>query len=147
MKKSIRVFAALLAITTLCTSAYATSIGNKNNSDDYSIRSSDYISSYSALITAQSGGVIAIDCLITGTGTMNVIGVKTLKMQKYQSGSWTTVRTFSSLYEYYSMQASVYATYQGTAGNQYRAVITFYASDSSGYDTRILTTNSVTAVS
>ncbi|MPM14479.1 hypothetical protein SDC9_60842 [bioreactor metagenome] len=129
-------YAFLLALTLLFTSAAAA-----NNS----IQASQYIRNYSASITAKSGGEIAIDGSVTGTGIMDTIGVKTLNIQKYQSGAWSTVRSFSDVYEYESAQADFYATYQGVEGSQYRAVITFYAASGGGSDSRILTTSSVTA--
>ena len=104
------------------------------------IQASQYISSCSALITAQSGSIMAVDCAVTGTGIMDTIGVKTLKIQKYQSGTWTTVKTWSNLYNYNCLQGSVSSTYQGVSGSQYRAVITFYSANSNGSDTRTMTT-------
>lgn len=111
-----------------------------------SIQASYYISSCDAQITTGYGGQILVDCGVTGTGVMDTIGVSTLVIQRYQSGSWVNVASWSSLYDYYSASSAVEATYYGTAGSQYRAVITFYAALNGGSDSRIMTTRSVTAV-
>ncbi|MGI5971726.1 MAG: hypothetical protein ACOX7P_08395 [Oscillospiraceae bacterium] len=147
MKMRRQVILMLLIIALLCTSAYAENFNFEESAADNILRSSLYINTYNASITAESDGIVAVDTIVIGTGIMTVIGVKTLNIQKYQSGSWTTVKTYSSLYAYNSTQASSSVTYQGTAGYQYRAVVTFYASNSSGYDTRYMTTSSVIAVS
>ena len=145
MKKSFLwlVVAFIIILSSSYTFSFAAAYEDK---DIFSINSSLYIDSYSAAITASSGGKIEIVCAVTGIGIMDVIGVSTLNIQKYQAGSWTTVKSWSGLYDYNSMQAAFHATYQGIAGSQYRAVIIFYASNSVGSDTRILTTNSVTAI-
>jgi len=110
------------------------------------VRASLYIFSNDAQITTDSGGKISIDCNVTGTGIMDTIGVSTLVIEKYQSGSWVDVISWSDLYDYYSASSAAEATYYGTAGSQYRAVITFYAELNGGSDSRVMTTRSVTAV-
>lgn len=110
------------------------------------VRASLYIDSYDAQIKTDSGGQISIASRVTGTDIMDTIGVSTLVIQKYQSGSWVDVTSWSDLYDYYSASSVVEATYYGTAGTQYRAVITFYAELNGGSDSRVMTTRSVTAV-
>lgn len=144
MKKSFLCLIILLII--ISSSLYTFSFAAISEDEDiFSINSSLYIDSYSADITANSGGEIEIVCAVAGTGIMDIIGVSTLYIEKYQAGSWTTVKSWSNLYNYNSMQASFYTTYQGVVGSQYRAVMIFYVSNSVGSDTRILTTNSVIA--
>ena len=114
---------------------------------DFSIQASSYINSYSAQITTGSGGRVLVDGIVTGTNIMDTIGVQSLVIQKYQSGYWINAITWSNLYDYSSVSSVFTATYYGSVGTQYRAVITYYAALSGGSDSRIMTTSSVTAVS
>jgi hypothetical protein len=150
MKKLImRAFFLLVIFSVLSSSAYAaelTSVENSVLKDEFVIQSSYYISSCDALISAGASGLITVNCGIIGTGIMDTIGVKKMQIQKYQSGSWVTVQTWYDVYSYNTMSASIYANYIGTVGSQYRAVITFYAANATGSDSRIITTRSVTAI-
>jgi hypothetical protein len=148
MKKNlIHAFILLVIVTMLTTSALAVNNGDVSGNSVSVIQASRYINTCETLITANSGGEIAINCAVTGTGTMDTIGVETLNIQKYSSGSWITVKSYNSLYEYDSVQASVSATYIGAVGSQYRVVAKFYVANSSGSDSRTMTTSSVTAKS
>ena len=111
------------------------------------IQASLYISTCSSQITTGTSGKIYVDCSVNGTGIMDTIGVQTLVIQKYQSGAWVDAISWNSLYNYIAASCSVSATYNGSVGTQYRAVITFYAALGSGSDSRIMTTSSVTAAS
>jgi len=148
MKKLImRAFFLLVILSVLSSSAYAAEFTSVDNAgkNEYVIQSSYYISSCDALISTGTGGLITVNCGIIGTGIMDTIGVKKMQIQKYQSGSWVTVQTWYDAYSYNTMSASIYANYYGTVGSQYRAVITFFAANATGSDSRIMTTRSVTA--
>ena len=140
MKKSfIRIISVIAILTVVSSSTLSMALSDHANGGII-IQASQYISSCSSVITAESGSIIAVDCAVTGTGIMDTIGVQTLKIQKYQSGTWSTVKTWSNLYNYGSLQANISSTYQGVSGIQYRAVITFYSANSNGSDTRTMTT-------
>jgi len=136
-----------LLIITLGTTSTAAEISYEDGYSSYIIMSSQYISSCSATITPGTNGLIELNCSVIGTGIMSTIGVKTIQLQKYVSGTWTSVKTWSDYFNYNNIQASFYASYQGTVGSQYRAIATFYAENQNGSDSRIVTTSSVTAKS
>lgn len=117
----------------------------QNEDNSFVIKASPCIDYYNATIVADDNGIIALDCIVRGTGIMDTIGMKSIQIEKYVSGSWTNVKTWSDLYQYNSIQANTYSTYQGAIGSQYRAVVIFYAKNQSGSDTRTVTTKSVTA--
>ncbi len=119
---------------------------NTVDSSSSVLRSSLYIAFYDAQITTGPSGKIMVDCSITGTNIMDTIGETTLVIQKYQSGSWVNMTTWSNLYSYNSASSAATVSYYGTVGAQYRAVITFYAALNGGSDSRIMTTRSVTAI-
>lgn len=144
MKKNYAKSIVLLLI--ICISFAVDQTARATDLSSNSIQSSAYINSYSAQITTGSGGRILVDGIVTGTNIMDTIGVKTLVIQKYQSGSWVNAITWSNLYDYNSVSSTFTSTYYGTVGTTYRAVITFYAALGSGSDSRIMTTNSVIAV-
>ncbi len=141
MKKNIkRILIIILIISVSATSVFTVSASG------VSTQSSSYINYYASQITTDSGGRILVDGIITGTRIMDTIGVKTLVIQKYQSGSWVNMKTWNYLYNYSSASSVFTCTYYGSIGAQYRAIITYYASLNGGSDSRIMTTRSVTAV-
>ena len=142
----IRTAIVLMLLTLLCTSASAAYTFASDNQGDISIKSNNYIYSYDATLSSESGGVVDISCSVASAGLMQVIGVSTINLQRYVSGSWQTVHTWTGLYSFGSMQSSIDLTYQGAVGNLYRAIITFYAGDAYGSDSKTMTTNSVNAI-
>jgi hypothetical protein len=106
-------------------------------------RASDYIETYSASIS-RSGTTVTVNYAIIGTGSMTSIGASSIVI--YRNGvsvatfSYPTVSALRSS-NTFTHDSNVY--YTGTSGNTYYAVITFYAGNSSGSDTRTITTSSV----
>ena len=120
-------------------------------SDIQPYRASDYLGTYSGSITAQSGKQMKVTFSVVGTGMMTEVGADHITIQKKVNGVWTYDRTISHEDEGYenmmrsnavSHGTSVYFT--GTAGVEYRAVVTAYAADSTGSDTGDVTTSSAT---
>ncbi len=117
------------------------------------IQASEYINCYGAAIYTSSNGNFVIDFEIDGTGTMDMIGAKTILLQERASSNddWETVKTYSYL-DYDNMMAynartlSSNVPYNGTVGYYYRAKVYFYA-ENGGYDTREYITSSVQATS
>ena len=105
------------------------------------LRASEYISAYNAVI-------YSVDCTIVGTDEMKTIGIKTVKIY---SSSGTNVATYSYTtkgYEYLmgsnTGRKTASVSYTGVSGRSYYAVVTFYASDGSGSDSRTHTTKTIT---
>lgn len=110
---------------------------------------SQFISSTWAIATAMGDGKVDIDFSIDGTGTMNSIGATYIRVYK---GDGTHVKTFSYTdkgYEYLMATKTYthdgYVTFQGTPGINYYAVVTMYAGNDDGHDTRSYETNMVKA--
>ena len=95
-----------------------------------------------------SDNEVTVDCTIVGTDEMKTIGIKTVKIY---SSSGTNVATYSYTtkgYEYLmgsnTGRKTASVSYTGVSGRSYYAVVTFYASDGSGSDSRTHTTKTIT---
>ena len=104
------------------------------------LRASEYISAYNAVIYS-SDNEVTVDCTIVGTD----------EMVKIYSSSGTNVATYSYTtkgYEYLmgsnTGRKTASVSYTGVSGRSYYAVVTFYASDGSGSDSRTHTTKTIT---
>ena len=116
-------------------------------------RSSLYLSRYRAWLTPKNNGAINVNVDVQAVGDMDDIGATSIIMYESSDGgsTWTAVREyFSALvpnmlahdtYLYYDTAV----THIGRPGNKYFAIITIYAGDSTGYDTRQYQTTTVTA--
>ena len=118
-----------------------------------SYRSSYYLDSYRAWLDPQDDGVIEVVVDVQATGYMDDVGA--LNIAIYESAddgdSWDLVRAYAASMTpgmlqhdkllYYDRPVS----YQGIVGRDYFAVVTVYAGDSTGSDSRDYVTTSVTA--
>lgn len=101
-------------------------------------RASYFFARTSTYLEKVSGTTFDIWFDVTATGTMDVLGVSTIKVQRSSDKStWTTMKTFSkSNYSQMTDDNTVAhddcVTYTGTAGYYYRAKVVFYAENSSG---------------
>ena len=116
-------------------------------------RSSYYLDSYRAWLDPQDDGVIEVVVDVQATGYMDDVGA--LNIAIYESAddgdSWDLVRAYAASMTpgmiqhdkllYYDRPVS----YQGVVGLDYAAVVTVYAGDSTGSDSRDYVTTSVTA--
>lgn len=116
-------------------------------------RSSLYLSAYRAWLTPKTGAKINVTIDVQAVDYMDEVGALDVTIYESDDGgdSWENVRTYyQELYDglYVEDDVLYYDTpisYQGTAGYQYFAVVTVYASDSTGSDSREYTTPTVTA--
>ena len=116
-------------------------------------RSSLYLSYYRAWLTPKSGAKIEVNIDVQAVGDMDEVGAEEVTIYESSDGgdTWDDVATyncalFSELmdhdtYWYYETPIS----HQGTAGYKYFAVVTVYAGDSTGSDSREYQTTTVTA--
>lgn len=111
-------------------------------------RSSNYIND--AIPSAASKDGVTFSFRISATGRMTDLGATKIVVKTY---SGTTVKTYNYTDSGYSylmghgcLIYSASVSYHGFPGNQYYAVIYLKAGNSSGSDTRIITTPVVTAV-
>lgn len=103
-------------------------------------RASDYFGFTDVRAYAKSGGKILFEVDINATHTMQEVGASEIYVYEQQDdGSWDNVYTFTMeehpyLIETNDFGANVDATYQGTVGKNYYALVACYARDSSGYE-------------
>lgn len=143
MKKSLKaVICLVLAIGLLSSFASANSV---------SPRSSLYIGSYVASISAKRGGAISISARVVGKGSLDEIGVSSITIYESSDGKiYTRYGTFYSD-DYPSMMGSgsvydnVAFEFTGTVGYTYKATVNCYGRSGSGSDTKPYSTSAVTA--
>ena len=138
-KKNIRMLALLLVIAAILSiSAFAADT-----------KASSYLTGYGATVVPTGNGNINIEFTVVGTGTMTKIGASVIQVYK---SNGTRVATFSYTTSGYGNMmgwntgmhfGSV--SYAGTSGQSYYAIVTFYAKNSSGADTKTYTTAIVAA--
>lgn len=109
---------------------------------------SQYLSNYIAVLTAgNSSGKVNIAFSVGGTTGTTTVGVQKAMIYKSNGSYVTTVygSTTNGLLRTSTSYHSGTYTYSGVSGTSYYAVITVYAGNSSGSDTRTVTTNTVKA--
>lgn len=76
---------------------------------------------------------------------MDVLGASQIKIQRSSDRSnWTTVQTYSGIYEYNTSEAGGHVTFSGRQpGYYYRAKVTFYAENDMGVGEYVMYTSSV----
>ena len=113
------------------------------------MQSNAYISRYGGKVTAVGNGIIHVDFNTVGTGMLDKVGAKYIRI--YENGNW--VKTYSYINPLYTSSMMGTNTwffyggvdYQGTAGNTYYAQIIHYGEKNGGYGTEGLQTYSVIA--
>lgn len=132
------IFAVCLLSSFLCTVAAA--------------RSSAYLDSYRATVTAKSGGKMVVTVDVSGRGPMTEIGATTIYIyESSDNKSFTRVATYNCE-DYPEMigSGSVYyedpVTYPGTVGYYYKASVYCYAANANGSDEKNYTTAAKRAV-
>jgi len=143
-----RFFITLLAALTLfCSTAPMTQAHAAEPTGIASVYSSDYLSSYNGFaLKGSSSGELDISYEVIAPIRASKIGVKKIEVYK-ESGSKVATIYGSTANGLQSSSISMHAgtyTYCGTAGTTYYAKVTVFASDSSGSDSRVIITNSVT---
>lgn len=137
--KIIRSTSILLCLAMLCSvSAYAAEM-----------RASERIKSYSATLNWKSNGDLNLALYMSTNGVMNTLGVSSVVIQRYTGSSWVDEYTFT-VKNTPSIQISNADLYLNTltytpndTKSNYHAEVTFYAEDSSGSNTKPVTTNTV----
>lgn len=112
-------------------------------------RASYYLDSYMVLLTPNDDHTMTVDFGVYGTGKMTKIGVDSIVIEEQiPDGRWFETMTYypDDDYDdvYYSYDAyfhSGHITFIGQPGVIYRATINVYAGNSTGGDTRSLTSN------
>ena len=93
------------------------------------------------------GGSIGFTADMSTIGAVDKLGFEYIRIQEKQGSSWVTVKSTSDKYGYNRSMYNYSLSYDGTSGEQYRAVVKFYAKDGSISDTKVLTSSVMTAKS
>lgn len=113
------------------------------------LRASKYITGYNAIISPAGDGDITVECSVIGTGRMKTIGIQSVKIYNVNGTNVATYSHTTPGYEYLMGSdtgfKSASITHSGISGRSYYAVVTFYASDGSGSDSKSYTTVTITA--
>lgn len=111
---------------------------------------SDYLSYYSAEATTDRNSKIIISFDVNATRFMNFVGASYIVVQENSNGSWKGVASYFGSSTVGMLATDTYShtgsiSHKGTTGKQYRALVTIYAGNESGEDSRTVMTNTVTA--
>jgi len=117
-------------------------------------RSSLYLDAYRAWLTPKTGAKINVTIDVQAVDYMDYVGSTKVVMYESTDGgaTWDDVRIYlSALNEGMLVEDDVWyfdtpISHQGTAGYKYYAVVTIYASDETGSDSREYQTTTVTAI-
>lgn len=112
-------------------------------------RASAWFTGYGASIVASGNGKINVEFRVVGTGTMTMLGVSYIHIYKSDGTRVAKILSSTKGNEYMMKSNTAFHTgsvpYSGVAGQKYYAVVTFFAKNSSGSDTRSYTTAYKTA--
>lgn len=126
MKRFLRCTCLLLVLATVLSIPAFAAETSEPRSSSFFLKSSVYLGNV-------SGKSFEAWFEVTGVGTMDVIGAKTIKIQRSSDGSnWTTMKTFSkdtytSLVDTNTGYHATGVSYTGSGGYYYRAYIQLYA--------------------
>lgn len=113
-----------------------------------SARASYYFSSYSAsLHQGSSSGKISVSyTVVSSAGTMNLIGISRIQVYKSNGTLYKTITGSTSNGLLKSSAFTTAGTYSIScaSGTSYYCIVTVYASNSSGSDSRTIQTGTVT---
>ncbi len=148
MKRALQLVLAIAFALSLC--IYTAEAVPLTNDTVAPMRASDYFGFYSASATSGTTGEVAISFLIRPTKTMGTIGVTKIIIQEKDGNRWQDAYTKTGTAYNGLLDSDVNSfrgsyTYAATSGKTYRAIVTLCAKDSSGGDSRTVTTNSVVA--
>lgn len=104
-------------------------------------RASSRFMDYSSKLRVESDGDLNIYFSVTASNIMDILGANKIAIQRYNGSRWVTESTLSSddvpeMQTTNAIQHYAWIPYEPNYSNaNYRAVVTFYAEDSSGSST------------
>lgn len=139
MKKIYRIIAIIL-VAAMCMSAVAFAEGEVQK--DEGAKSSTYILSKRAAVSAMGGGTIKITYSVTAYYTIDELGACQINLYKSNGQLMKTYYSsaYASMMGYNCSTHSGTVTYPGTPGTGYFATIVFYAEDGNVAETKSITT-------
>lgn len=131
LKRCISLVLVFICMLTLTISAYA--IEN---------RASDQIASYSVIVTPTSG-TLNVNFSVSGTGPMEKIGCESIEVYEKSGTRWTLVDSMDEddrgMSRYNAITNKNTIRFDAEAGVEYKVIVTVFAEDSAGRDTRTRT--------
>lgn len=125
LKRSTSLILAIVLTTLLATTAAAAET-----------RASTLIFSHSCVASMETDGEIRVTFSITGKKIMSRIGAQSMSFYIKNGTSWKLVESYTEYYFGMSAMNKLYhgntITYQGTAGEEYKVVVTLFVKDSDG---------------
>lgn len=109
-------------------------------------RNSERFMEYSAKIRVESNGDLDIYFSVSASSKMDVLGASKIAVQRYNGSKWVTEYTYTpkNTPELQQSDTNVFTeilVYTPEHKNdRYRAEVTFYAENSTGYSTAVVTT-------
>lgn len=136
-----------IALTLCLVTVLLCMIGSASASSEIDVYSSNYILSCNATLSSSGNGKLTITASERTNGTMSTLGVSAIRIYKADGTYVTRILGSSSngLLKKNGTSFNGSYTYQGSSGTSYYVVVTFTASNSSGSDTRMITTATKTA--
>lgn len=133
-------FTVMVSIATCPLASYA------NTDSSQSPKASLYIRSTSVTVQALGNGKLLLENKLGATRIVDQLGIKSLEVQTKRNGYWQTVYTIATNDYLYDTGTYVYdCYYYGTSGTQYRSYVEFYVADDGGSETKVVTSDPVTA--
>ena len=135
-----RFSAIILLVSLMCLIFSAPTLAQEN--------SSDYISWTSASLSQGfASGQLRVNYSITGTSSMDTIGVSKIEIYYSSGKKYTTIwgSTSNGLLKQNRATAQDVYTLSLTSGTSYYCKVTLYAAKDGGWDSRTITTGTVTA--
>jgi len=117
--------------------------------EELSPQASIYLNEYTAWAVRSSNHEVYVYYDVSATKTIGCLGAKLIIVEMKDGNDWTPVKTITGTTSngMLSLNDNDHGggiVYQGTSGNQYRAVVTIFGgSSTTNGDSRIVTTNTV----
>lgn len=134
--KRVLAFVVLVAVISSCSIAFAA---------EAQTRASELIVDRFIYAFAYGEGEVEFTVDMTTHLSVDKIGFPSIKLQEKRGSTWTTVKTATDKYGYNRANYSYSISYSGTAGNQYRVIVEYYAKDGDISDTKTKTSSALTA--
>lgn len=141
MKRFSRCICAIMAVVLL--------LAVPVHAEEAAPRASSFFGSYSTYLYKAAYNKIEVWFDVVALGAMDELGVSSIKVQRSADGSnWETMRVYEpGVYTHMICENTGfhcdYVTYTGTPGYYYRAYVTFYARNSTGYGKRYVYTQTM----
>lgn len=105
-----------------------------------SMRASEQIARYYSYLSPGENGEFGIVFSVSGTRTMKKIGAKEILVYEQVGNRWSLVKTYSAstpgMYEEDTFAFANAMQYSGTPGAYYKVVVTVFAENAAGSDSR-----------